>query len=180
MTIRLIRPTVELRDSYLGAIEEHREERLYAFLDPQELKENFEGYVQSLLLTVPDNPRLVAQTVYWGVDEDGYAGRIALRHSLNEGLMKLGGHIGYDVRPSKRRRGYAVQMLRLVLEEAKALGLERVLITCDEDNVGSYRTAEGAGAVLEKTCTVEGHSKPVRYYWIDLAGGPATSSGETR
>lgn len=173
--IRLERPSVAYRESFLAAIEEHREERLYAFLDPRDLSENFETYIESLLAPTPPNSHLVPQTVYWGVDDEGYAGRIALRHSLNDRLKLLGGHIGYDVRPTRRRRGYASQMLHLVLDEARKVGLDRVLITCDDDNVGSYRTAESSGAWLERIGDVEGHQKPVRYYWIDL-----TSVAETR
>ncbi|MQW77927.1 GNAT family N-acetyltransferase [Nocardioides sp. dk4132] len=88
-------------------------------------------------------------------------GHLALRHELNDWLHEFGGHIGYSVRPSRRREGHAGRALTLALREARELGLERVLVTCDEDNEGSRRTIEGNGGVLED---IRGAK---RRYWID-------------
>lgn len=101
-------------------------------------------------LTNP-GPGRVPATQYIGVrEEDGLVvGVIQLRHSLNEYLLKEGGHIGYSVRPSERRKGYASTLLQLCLAEAKQLGIERVLITCDDDNIASAGVIEKAGGVLQ-------------------------------
>lgn len=113
-------------------------------------------------------PHLVTATLFAGVREsDGrIVGMIDLRHCLNDFLAEYGGHIGYSVRPEERRKGYAKQMLALVLKEARARGMERVLITCDDDNVGSARTIEANGGVFERTTTVDGET--LRRYWITL------------
>ena len=91
----------------------------------------------------------VPDTELWLVDGDEFLGRIGIRHRLTPGLLELGGHIGYDVRPSARRRGHATRMLRQALGVARGLGIERALITCAVDNVGSRRVIELNGGVLE-------------------------------
>jgi len=96
-------------------------------------------------------------------------GFIAFRRSLTEWLRNYGGHIGYAVKPSRRREGIALAALNLVLEHARSHRYERVLITCDDDNIGSYRTIERAGGVLDATIDGEdpGDAR-VRQYWITL------------
>ncbi len=93
-------------------------------------------------------------------------GRVSIRHELNEWLLGFGGHVGYGVRPAHRRRGHAAEILLQALEFTDSLGIERVLITCDDDNVGSARTIEGAGGVLENVVP-DGDNAPKHRYWID-------------
>jgi len=97
-----------------------------------------------------------------GADEE-VVGFLAVRHRLNAWLLEEGGHIGYSVRPSRRRRGHATRALGLAVEHAADLGLERVLVTCDEDNVASARTIERNGGVYEDTRNGR------RRYWIATA-----------
>ena len=78
-------------------------------------------------------------------------GFLAVRHGLNDFLLEQGGHIGYSVRPSARGRGHASRALGLGLDHAAALGLDRVLLTCEPGNVASQRTIERAGGVYEDT-----------------------------
>ncbi|MGP3775123.1 GNAT family N-acetyltransferase [Streptomyces sp. SDT5-1] len=108
----------------------------------------------------------VHATQWWIVEGDTYLGAIDLRHRLNAYLLQCGGHIGYSVRPSARRRGLATWALGAVLPEARALGLDRVLITCDEDNVASARIIERNGGVLEDVRDTDEGVK--RRYWITL------------
>jgi predicted acetyltransferase len=91
----------------------------------------------------------VPATELWWVDGDEFLGRIGVRHRLTPVLLDLGGHIGYDVRPSARRRGHATEMLRQALVVAGELGIDRALITCDVDNLGSRTVIERNGGVLE-------------------------------
>jgi len=98
-----------------------------------------------------DTPRPeghVPSTILWWVEDSEYLGRIAIRHRLTRWLLEVGGHLGYDVRPSARRRGHATAMLKEALPIAHAVGIDPALITCDEDNVGSRRVIEANGGVL--------------------------------
>ncbi len=98
-------------------------------------------------------------------------GRTSIRHSLNAFLLRVGGHVGYVVVPEFRRQGYATAILRLSLDIARdQLGLERVLVTCDDDNPGSIRTIEGNGGILEDIVVGPDPEKPIRRYWIDTTG----------
>lgn len=100
---------------------------------------------------------------YWVVESDEMLGFMAVRHTIDtEFLRTLGGHIGYSIRPSRRRQGHAARALKRALDRAREIGLERVLITCDHDNVGSARVIEGAGGVLE-TAPADN-----RRYWVAL------------
>jgi len=92
-------------------------------------------------------------------------GRLSLRHRLNAFLAHAGGHVGYGVVPSARRRGYATEILRQSLPLARAVGIGQMLVTCDDDNVGSYKVIEANGGVLENRVRFEGITK--RRYWID-------------
>ena len=114
--------------------------------------------------TVPEG--WVPATLYYLVDREGHvAGALDLRHYLNDGLY-YGGHIGYGMSPAYRGRGWAPLMLALGLEKAKALGIDRALVTCNDGNLPSARTIEACGGVLENVVLEEG--KPLRRYWIDL------------
>ena len=93
-------------------------------------------------------------------------GMIDLRHRFNAFLAEIGGNIGYSVRPSERRKGYATRMLSMVLEETRAMGLTWVLVTCDADNEASWRTIERNGGVFERMTQDE--SVAIRRYWIEL------------
>lgn len=95
-------------------------------------------------------------------------GRVSIRHALNPFLERFGGHIGYVVVPEFRRQGYATAILAQALQIARRkLGLTRVLLTCDDDNVGSIKTIEKNGGVLESIVT-DGNNRK-RRYWIDTA-----------
>jgi predicted acetyltransferase len=94
-------------------------------------------------------PNFVAMTTLWWVEGATYLGRISIRHYLNEPLREIGGHIGYDIRPSARLQGHATAMLAAALPRAAALGIEKALITCDADNLGSRKVIERNGGVLE-------------------------------
>jgi len=96
----------------------------------------------------------VVEALWWveagpEAPEPTYLGGIRIRHHLTDYLREVGGHIGYDVRPSRRREGHATRMLRAALPHAYALGITPALITCDTDNVASRRVIEANGGVLE-------------------------------
>ena len=100
---------------------------------------------------------------FWVTHEATMIGFLALRHSIDtEFLRTRGGHIGYSIRPAYRRQGHGSRALGLALPRARALGLDKVLLTCDEQNVGSARTIESQGGVFENV--IDGK----RRYWIAL------------
>lgn len=95
-------------------------------------------------------------------------GAIQIRHHINHpNLIETGGHIGYGVRPSERRKGYATRMLALGIPEAQKIGLSRLLITCKDSNIGSWKVIESNGGVFERATLDEG--EPARRYWIEIA-----------
>jgi predicted acetyltransferase len=99
-------------------------------------------------------------------DVDGVVvGRSSIRFALNDLLRTEGGHIGYAVRPAHRRRGHATEILRQSLIVARAGGVGRALVTCDDDNIGSAAVIEANGGVLEEVVDIDG--VPLRRYWID-------------
>ena len=111
-------------------------------------------------------PGWVPATFLAAVVEGELVGRTSIRHELNEYLAEFGGHIGFAVRPAHRGRGYASEILRQSLVIARADGLERVLVTCEENNASSARVIERHGGVLEDIRPApDGRAK--RRYWID-------------
>lgn len=113
-------------------------------------------------------PGRVPATMLFGEVDGLLVGRLHIRHELTPALLEEGGHIGYGVRPAHRRRGYATRMLRLGLEVVRGLGIDRALLTCDDDNPGSIGTIERCGGMLEDT-RPRGDGALTRRYWIDLA-----------
>jgi predicted acetyltransferase len=112
-------------------------------------------------------PKHVPSTFLFAFAETRIVGRVSIRHSLNDQLRQVGGHIGYVVVPEFRRRGYATMMLRQAIQIARGLGIDRILVTCDDDNIGSIRTIEKNGGVLDSIIVVPHLAKPKRRYWIE-------------
>jgi predicted acetyltransferase len=104
---------------------------------------------------------------FWLEDRAQIVGCVRLRVELTPDLEEEGGHVGYDVRPSMRCRGYGTALLRLALREAKTLGIERVRVTCDADNIGSINVIERNGGRLDGRATSKRTGKTVRQYWIE-------------
>ena len=111
---------------------------------------------------------LVPDSTFFCLDEerDIMVGAVNIRHYLNEALLLNGGHIGDGVRPSERRKGVATKMIGLALQECKRLGINKVLIVCDKDNVGSAKSILNNSGVLENEVVVDGVVE--QRYWITL------------
>lgn len=110
-----------------------------------------------------------ATSSYFVMDEnDRLIGATSLRHYLTvEGFLSWG-HIGYGVRPTERQKGYAVQMLKMMLEQAKKKGIYKVLVGVHDGNIGSWKTVEKCGGVMENVVHIENDDEPIRRYWIDM------------
>ncbi|MDP0397836.1 GNAT family N-acetyltransferase [Tsukamurella strandjordii] len=181
MGIELIAPRADLHEEWLRNVAEWGDtahhpgagSALARGLDRRD-PAGFAAWVDRLAAnaTVERTSTVVPATNRWIVRGDRYLGAIQLRHELTEMLAELGGHIGYHVRPSERRKGVAGAALALMLAEAARLGLPEVLVTCDDDNIGSRRTVESAGGVLARIRPVDdyarahGFTAPLCHYWI--------------
>ena len=129
---------------------------------------DFESYLAGLD-TAP-KPPLVPDSTFFCLDEErgSFVGAVNIRHYLNDALLKSGGHIGDGVRPSERRRGVATAMIGLALDECRRLGIDRVLMVCDRDNIGSAKSIINNGGVLENEVENEQDGRIIQRYWIEL------------
>ena len=118
--------------------------------------------------TVPEGKVQATQFLAVRASDGRLVGMIQIRHYFNEYLEKYAGHIGYSVRPSERRKGYAKEMLRLALPYCKSIGLDRVLIACEPGNPASRRTILANGGVYECTVHEPGEDIDLERYWIGL------------
>ncbi|VXC17524.1 Acetyltransferase family protein [Arthrobacter sp. 9AX] len=168
---QLVAPNVKFHSSWLEASAEFAGVRQdgagadgWSQEDLKDLQA-FGRFVQTLINdALPETPRKpghVPCTYLWMVDGATFLGSLAIRHELNGYLLNEGGHIGYSVRPSARRRGHAAEALAAALPIARDLGITRALLTCDEDNAGSRATIEKNGGVYEDSRNGK------RRYWID-------------
>ncbi len=107
-----------------------------------------------------------SQFIAINTSDDKFIGAVNIRHRLNDGLLKSGGHIGYIVIPSERRKGYCTEMLNLALKECSKLGIDNVLITAKEDNIGSNKVIKKNGFVFENT--VEHEGSVFNRYWKQI------------
>ncbi|MFC6708053.1 GNAT family N-acetyltransferase [Flexivirga alba] len=178
--IRLIQPTVRLHQAFLDCAFEfgsgHRDGFATDSISDVELAdpESFAAWVATRVSYADEAielpPDRVHDTLSWIIDgrePERILGSISLRHRLNDFLLQVGGHIGYGVRPTSRRQGVATAALGLALDQARSLGLQRVLVTCAKDNVPSACTIEHWGGDLEDVRETPDHGM-VRRYWIDL------------
>ena len=128
---------------------------------------DFENYCNNLEVKNPGGG-LVPDSTFFCLDEERnlIVGAVNIRHYLNESLLLNGGHIGDGIRPSERRKGIATKMIALALDECRKLGLEKVLMVCDKENVGSAKSIQKNGGILENEVEVDGVVE--QRYWIEL------------
>ena len=111
----------------------------------------------------------VPETTLWLMrNQAELIGYVNIRHRLTAALEHHGGHIGYFICPSERGQGYGTKMLALALNEARQLGLPKVLMTCDVDNLASARGIEKNGGVLDSQGISDVSGKLIARYWIPL------------
>lgn len=169
--MRLVLPSVKYKKSYLQAAGEGKNEQgLTALRQPKE-DEPFEVFVKHILgkrkgLNLPEG--FVPATELWLVDKGEFVGRASIRHSLTEHLHKIGGHVGYYIRVSKRGQGYGKKILKMALQKAKRLGIDSALITCDLNNIPSAKVIEANGGVLESIVSVGKNLPKKKRYWIAI------------
>lgn len=129
--------------------------------------DDFDNYIDKIEVKENREQKVKSSTFFaFDFERNKIVGAVNIRHELNDELLKSGGHIGDGVRPGERRKGYATKMISLALEECKKLGIEKVLITCDRNNIGSAKSIQNNGGKLENEVEFEG--KIMQRYWIDL------------
>ena len=170
--MKLIEPTTE----YNRQIQAYRKEFLDCgdsmdgthglrnIADPTKWIEHCALYKDSL--TVPTGRVPATQYIFVREEDDKIVGMLQIRHFFNAYLEKYGGHIGYSVAPSERRKGYASQMLTTALPQCKELGIDKVLITCIDSNEGSRKTILANGGVYESTVYDPDEKVSLERYWI--------------
>lgn len=170
--VRLLSPTADLQSEYLSFYQEWKDsgENMVPWVistDPSD----FDGMIRFLLDNQKEDnlpERWVPSSTYWLISEDKKViGAVNIRHRLNENLMNRGGHIGYGIRTSERRKGYATKLLALSLEKAKELGIKKALVTCDESNIASAKTIVNNGGVRD-TDFIEENGNVVLRFWIEV------------
>lgn len=170
--LKLVKPTLSMEKEYIDYITEWEstDERIVpnsSKRDNMIFKELINKWGEYESENIYDKG-LVPSSIYFLVNEDKKIyGVIDIRHDLNDYLSQYGGHIGYGVRPSQRRKGYASQMLTLALPIAKELGINNALITCDKNNTGSAKTIINNGGILENE-VINGDEITQRY-WITIS-----------
>lgn len=172
MRLRLIKASEEYKEQICDMMDEWYAtgEKIIPYAIRRLDYHDFRYYSENLetKMTTKD---LVPDSTFFCLDEDRdkVVGAVNIRHFLNEGLLLDGGHIGDGVRPSERRKGIATKMIALALEECKKLGIYKVLMVCDKDNIGSAKSIMNNGGVLENE--VEVHGDIEQRYWINLIPG---------
>lgn len=118
--------------------------------------------------TVPAHLVPATQFLFVRKRDNRLVGMIQVRHCFNDYLSQFGGHIGYSVRPSERRKGYAKKMLKMTLPFCREMGLGKVLITCRDGNIGSEKTILANGGVYESTVHEPSSDRNLKRFWITL------------
>jgi len=172
MNLRLILPSKEHEAAWYNIVEEI--EKVGEKVTPYALNFHQNDFHVFLEKTLKDRLGIdlgdfVPATTYFlmGDHNDRILGAISIRHRLNDDLLFRGGNIGYGIRPSERRKGFAAQMLSLAIDKCREMEFEKVLVTCNQDNIGSAKTIMKNGGILENEVTEE-NGNIVQRYWIIL------------
>ncbi|WP_243108064.1 GNAT family N-acetyltransferase [Clostridium sp. JN-9] len=170
--IYLAVPSLEHKYAYMDMMAEWEETKEHIY--PGAIRRGETDYSKWLKLletyrkreTCPSH--LVPSDTFFLINENKkLLGAISIRHYLSEQLLRLSGHIGYGIRPTERRKGYATAMLKLALEKCKDMGMKQVLITCDKNNIASAKTIISNNGILENEL-IEEDGNIIQRYWIEL------------
>ncbi|MBZ2174467.1 GNAT family N-acetyltransferase [Schnuerera sp. xch1] len=169
--VKLIKPTIELKDEYLDMIKDWKDNNerpnpSTLNLDTSDFPamiKKLEGFSKGIGL----KEGYVEHSTYWLIENNTVIGAVNIRHRLNDYLFRIDGNIGGGIRPSFRGKGYGSTMLSLALDITKDMGMGRVLITCNDDNIISEKTIIKNGGVFESE-EVETNGNVVKRFWVDL------------
>ena len=171
----LIKPTFEYQEEIVDMVNEWRE---YNNSHPEEdhspwaifqYNGDFSSYLDFFKQSESNpKPGLVPATTYFALDikRNRIVGAICIRHYLTEALLNSGGHIGDGIRPSERRKGYATEMIGLALEKCKEMNIDKVMMSCRKNNIGSKKSIMNNGGVYD--IDLKEDEEILERYWIDL------------
>ncbi len=169
--MHLTKPTMEYAKSFSLAMEEYHKNHEDGFLNEVGSPQTAAEYVALTRKHEQgrDLPKdWIPYSVFWLIDNNEYIGQLTVRHILTDHLRNVGGHVGYHIRPSKRKLGYGKKLLELALPKIRELGIYKVLITCDESNIASRKIIEHSGGVLEKSNPQDDGKSNKLLYWIKV------------
>ena len=171
MAMELVSPSADFLKDFEDALHELHATNGLAFWHELGPPASVEEYIR-IRLDHAESKNLpegwVASTTFWLVEDGELIGETVVRHELTDHLRNIGGQIGYWIRPSKRNKGYGRLILQMALQKAKALGLEKIVITCDENNIGSRKIIEFNGGVFERCQDMGLFAPPKMLFWIDI------------
>lgn len=170
MNVILIKPSKEYETLIVDMLKEWETYNLShkTDLSPRRIFQDYSDFDYYIKHIDKIKPGQVQCSTYFALDMDRniIVGASNIRHELNEDLLMSGGHIGDGVRPSERRKGYATEIIRLSLLKCKELGIDKVLMCCNKDNIGSKKSIENNGGILENEILDDG--VPLLRYWINI------------
>jgi predicted acetyltransferase len=167
MDMRLVRPSIEWEKEHEEYMKEWDESRMTPSSFDLNGFENYEAYLAALKTREAGDGKWVPSSNYFLVDEKNRViAMVDIRHELTAYLRNIGGHIGYGVRPLERRKGYATLILTEALKKCDELGIQRVLVTCNADNIGSAKTILKNGGIEDKSF-IEEDGTVIRRFWIE-------------
>ena len=168
MNIRLVTLTEEYKEQLFEMMDEWcaTGEKIVPYAIRKNDYHDFQYYLDNLQITEEVDGKVPDTTLFClDVDRNIFVGAVNIRHYLTEEMLVNAGHIGDGIRPSERRKGYATAMIGVALEEAKKLGIDRVLMCCDKENIASAKSIVNNGGILENEVVVNGVTE--QRYWIE-------------
>lgn len=170
---KLVKPGIEYKLSFLGALDEYHAEDRYMSLDREEIEKNFDKYVEELNtgkrhLRRPfvDWVEPVPETVLWLVKDQEYIGSITIRHRLNWHLEKWGGHVNFTIRPSMRKKGFGKKILQKAMPYICYLGIDKALVLVKPENVAGRKIVEFCGGMFQDETLKTDRFPARRRYWL--------------
>ena len=174
---KLVSPTIEYEGQAIEFIKEHREYNpnilhIHGGASINKYIDDYAGWLQKLAndrVTIANEERVPAETFFLvRVSDNRIVGIISVRLELNDHLRKYAGHIGFGIRPTERKKGYNRINLFLALLECQKRNIDKVMLTCDKQNIASSKTMIGLGGVFEKEFYDEDAGDFTQIYWIDV------------
>ncbi len=174
MNLELVKPTIEYKEQLFEMLTEWKKDIIENNTNKSPWKiwandfHDFDHYIKNIDTKGDRENGWVPDTTLFCLDKERniFVGAVNIRHYLTDALLSTGGHIGDGIRPSERGKGYATAMVALALDECRRLGIDRVLMCCDKDNIGSAKSIINNGGILENEVEEDGNT--VQRYWIKL------------